>query len=367
MKFIDLDAQYQRIKTLVDEAVLRVLAHGQYIMGPEITACETALAEFVGVQHAILNASGTTALQLALMAADIKPGDEVITPAFSFFATAEVVYLMGAQPVYVDIDPDTYLMDVEQLAAAITPKTKAIIPVSLYGQCANMSVINQLANTHGLFVIEDAAQSFGATQMGKSSCALSHIACTSFFPSKPLGAYGDAGACFTNNDQLAEKMRQLLNHGQAGRYNHVKIGMNGRCDSIQAAVLLEKLAIFPDELMRRERIAQAYTQALCEYVQCPVLMTGNTSAWAQYTIAVDDRETVMQALDVLDIPTTVHYPKGLHEQPISLALGVQASLPNTEAAAQRVLSLPFHPYLSESDVNRVIEAVKASVPQTIVA
>lgn len=363
MQFIDLQTQYQRHKTQIDAAISRVLHHGQYLFGPEIESLESQLAEYVGARHCVAMGSGTTALHIALMALDIGPGDEVITTPFSFFATAEVIYLLGAKPVYVDIDPATYLIDPALLEAAITPATKAIVPVSLYGQCADMDAINVIAKRHHIPVIEDAAQSLGATYKGKKSCALSEIACTSFFPSKPLGGYGDSGACFTNDDELAHRMRLIMNHGQKSRYNHVAIGMNGRMDTIQAAVLIEKLKIFEQEIAARQEVAKWYRSALPSSIQSPVVLPHNTSVYAQFTVQVDEREKVQRQLSEAGIPTAVHYPVGLHQQPVVLASSANENItyPMTEQAAKRVLSLPFHPYLEEGTVKQICDRLIACV------
>lgn len=363
MQFIDLQTQYQRHKTQIDAAIARVLNHGQYLFGPEVELLESQLAEYVGVKHCIAMSSGTTALHVALMALTIGPGDEVITTPFSFFATAEVIYLVGAKPVYVDIDPDTYLLDPNRLAAAITDRTKAIMPVSLYGQCADMDAINQIAKRYHIPVIEDAAQSLGATYKGRKSCGLTDIACTSFFPSKPLGGYGDSGACFTNDDELAHRMRLIMNHGQKSRYNHVAIGMNGRMDTIQAAVLLEKFAIFEKEIETRQRVANWYRAALPEFLKPPVIASHNKSVYAQYTVQVDQRETVQRQLSEAGIPTAVHYPVGLHQQPVVLISSANDNIayPVTERCAKRVLSLPFHPYLEEETVKQICDALATCV------
>lgn len=360
MKFIDLQAQYDLCKPQIDAAIAGVLHHGQYLFGPEIAVFENQLAAFVGVKHCIACSSGTMALQIALMALDVQPGDEVITTPFSFFATAEVIYLLGATPVYVDIEPDTYLIDPAKIEAVITSKTKAIVPVSLYGQCANMDAINQVAGAHGIAVIEDAAQSLGATYQQKRSCGLSDIACTSFFPSKPLGGYGDSGACFTNDDALASRLRSIINHGQESRYHHVMLGLNGRMDSIQAAVLIEKFALFQNEIKQREQVASWYRLQLPEGIRPPVIAPGNTSVYAQYTIEVDNREAVQHALTERGIPTAVHYPIGLHKQPVVARLhkGKMPDFPVTDRVASRVLSLPFYPYMPESSVKEVCEQLR---------
>lgn len=361
MQFIDLQAQYQRRKTEIDAAIARVLAHGKYLFGPEITELETKLAKYVGVKHCIALSSGTTALQVALMALDVKPGDEVITTPFSFFATAEVIYLLGAKPVYVDIDPDTYLLNPALLEAAITDKTKAIVPVSLYGQCADMDAINAIAKKHDIPVIEDAAQSFGAEYKGKKSCGLSELACTSFFPSKPLGGYGDSGACFTDDDELAHRMRAIINHGQEGRYNHVMMGINGRMDSIQAAVLLEKFVLLDEEIVLRQQVAKHYGEFLsgCTDLVLPKIAPDNLSVYAQYTVQVTDRDKMQKQLAEQGIPTAVHYPVGLHQQPVVSNLHEPLSFPITEHCAQRVMSLPFYPYMSVDMVAATCDAFQA--------
>lgn len=361
MKFIDLQTQYELHKHSIDKAIMRVLAHGQYLFGPEIELLENKLASYVGVKHCITMSSGTTALQIALMALDIKQGDEVITTPFSFFATAEVIYLLGAKPVYVDIDPNTYLIDHTSIESVITQRTKAIIPVSLYGQCADMDVINEIASRYGISVIEDAAQSFGAIYKGKKSCALSEIACTSFFPSKPLGGYGDSGACFTNNDELAQRMRMMINHGQKNRYQHVMLGINGRMDTLQAAILLEKFSLFETELKSRQQIAKWYKEFLPENIVLPVILPHNEGVYAQYTIQLDDRDAIQKKLTECGIPTAVHYPIGLHQQEV-VKHQHQEKLPNfpiTERCAKRVLSLPFHPYLSKGSVQLICSVFRS--------
>ncbi|OGT43232.1 MAG: aminotransferase DegT [Gammaproteobacteria bacterium RIFCSPHIGHO2_12_FULL_40_19] len=363
MQFIDLQTQYQKHKTQIDAAIARVLNHGQYLFGPEVELLENQLAEYVGVRHCIAMSSGTTALHIALMALAIGPGDEVITTPFSFFATAEVIYLLGAKPVYVDIDPNTYLLDPQLLEAAITDRTRVIMPVSLYGQCADMDAINEIAKRYNIPVIEDAAQSLGATYKGKKSGALSDIACTSFFPSKPLGGYGDSGACFTNDDELAYRMRLIMNHGQKSRYNHVAIGINGRMDTLQAAVLLEKFAIFEQEMETRQMVANWYRAALPDFLQPPVIASHNKSVYAQYTVQVDQREIVQRQLSEAGIPTAIHYPVGLHQQPVVLISSSNENIPYpvTEACAKRVLSLPFHPYLQEETVQQICDELAACV------
>jgi UDP-2-acetamido-2-deoxy-ribo-hexuluronate aminotransferase len=354
--FIDLKAQYRPIEDKIKSRINTVLEHGQYVMGPEVKELEENLAKYVGVRHAIGCSSGTDALLLALLALDIGPGDEVIVPDFSFFATCEVVSLIGAKPVFVDVDPDTYNMDIEAMKAAINSNTKAIMPVSLYGQCADFDEINEIATANALPVIEDGAQSFGAEYKGKKSCGLTTIGCTSFFPSKPLGGYGDGGALFTNDDELASKIRELLNHGQSGRYLHTRIGINGRIDSLQAAILIEKLEIFPKEIEQRQAVAKRYIEALSGKFKTPTIAEHNLSAWAQFTIEVEDRDKFQEDMKKLNVPTAVHYPGALSAQPVYHGVyDVENEV--TNAAASRVVSLPFHPYMSEEDQNKVIEAV----------
>jgi len=357
MNFIDLQAQYRRIEGDVNARIKAVLTHGQYIMGPEVAELEERLAAMVGVRHCIGVSSGTDALLVAMLALGIGPGDEVITTPFTFIATGEMIALIGAVPVYVDIDPRTYNIDPGRIEAAITSRTRAIVPVSLYGQCADMDAINAVAARHGLAVIEDGAQSFGATYKGRPSCGLSLIGCTSFFPSKPLGAYGDAGACFTDDDGLAKFMREIRVHGQDRRYHHPRIGINGRLDSLQAAVLLAKLAVFPEEVEARGRIGARYSELLSA-AGCvtPYIEPYNTSVYAQYTISVVDRDRLIARLAEQGIPTAVHYPIPLHRQPAFA--GMRPPLvPVAEQAAARVVSLPMHPYLAEVDIVRITEAV----------
>jgi len=359
MQFIDLKAQSNRIEERLFARLKSVLNHGAFIMGPEIVELEQALARFVNAKHAIAVSSGTDALLIALMALDIGPDDEVITTPFSFFATAEVISLLGAKPIFVDIDPHTYNIDANLLEAAINKNTKAIMPVSIYGQCADFDEINAIAKKHDLPVIEDAAQSFGGTYKSRQSCGLTTIACTSFFPSKPLGCYGDGGACFTNDAELAMRMNEIRTHGQSKRYYHTRLGINGRMDTLQAAILLEKLAIFPEEVELRQVVAQGYEELLPSNVKKPTVKSFNTSVFAQYTIEVSNRENVQQELQARGIPTAVHYPLGLHMQPIFQKMypGVQ-HFPHTENAARRVMSLPMHPYLSNEDQQTICQALR---------
>lgn len=358
MQFIDLKSQAKRIEENLFMRFKQVINHSAYIMGPEVDELESKLAEFVGVEHALTVSSGTDALLIALMALNVGPGDEVITSPFSFFASAEVIMLLGAKPVFVDIDPVTYNINHDLLAMAITSKTKAIMPVSLYGQCADMDAINSLAAQHNIPVIEDAAQSFGATYKGRKSCSLSTIACTSFFPSKPLGCYGDGGAIFTNDKALAERITELRVHGQSGRYHHTSLGVNGRFDTLQAAFLLEKLKIFNEEIELRQLVADNYASLIPAHIKRPHIQSHNTSVYAQYTIEVDNRDAVQKQLSALGIPTAVHYPKGLHQQPVVRELSPtwQVFL-NAERAAERVISLPMHPYLAFDDQKKIANAL----------
>ena len=358
--FIDLAAQQERLRTEIEAGIARVLAHGQYILGPEVAELEQKLAEYTGASHCVTVANGTDALQIALMALGVGPGDEVITPGFSYIATAEAVALLGAKVIYVDVDPISYNMDPALLEAAITSRTKAIIPVSLYGQPADFDAINVIAERHGLPVIEDAAQSFGASYKGRKSCNLSTIACTSFFPSKPLGCYGDGGAIFTSHPELAKVIRQIARHGQSERYYHVRVGVNSRLDTLQAAILLPKLEILDDEIVARQRVADAYGAALAHLcIVTPRIALHNVSAWAQYTVRVQNRPVVQEALATAGVPTTVHYPLPLNRQPA--VADPDARLPHGDAAAEQVLSLPMHPYMADSDRDAIIEAVQSAI------
>lgn len=358
MQFIDLKKQYERLQVNIQTRMNTVLEHGQFIMGPEVKELEEKLASYVGVKHCVGLASGTDALMIAMMALNIKPGDEVITSPFTFIATAEMIALLGAKPVFVDIDPRTYNIDPNKIAAAITAKTKAIMPVCLYGQCADFDTINSIAKKYNLPVIEDAAQSFGATYKTKKSGNLSTISCTSFFPSKPLGAYGDGGACFTNDDELANKMRQIRVHGQDKRYHHPALGINGRLDTLQAAILLAKLEIFPEEVADREKIGTQYSALLSKAVTTPYIEPHNTSVYAQYTIQVEKRDELQNYLASQNIPTAVHYPIPLHLQPVFAYLNYhRGDFPHAEQAAQQVISLPMGPYLAPADMNTVAQAV----------
>ncbi|WP_430303102.1 UDP-2-acetamido-2-deoxy-3-oxo-D-glucuronate aminotransferase, partial [Pseudomonas aeruginosa] len=349
IEFIDLKNQQARIKDKIDAGIQRVLRHGQYILGPEVTELEDRLADFVGAKYCISCANGTDALQIVQMALGVGPGDEVITPGFTYVATAETVALLGAKPVYVDIDPRTYNLDPQLLEAAITPRTKAIIPVSLYGQCADFDAINAIASKYGIPVIEDAAQSFGASYKGKRSCNLSTVACTSFFPSKPLGCYGDGGAIFTNDDELATAIRQIARHGQDRRYHHIRVGVNSRLDTLQAAILLPKLEIFEEEIALRQKVAAEYDLSLKQVgIGTPFIEVNNISVYAQYTVRMDNRESVQASLKAAGVPTAVHYPIPLNKQPA--VADEKAKLPVGDKAATQVMSLPMHPYLDTASI-----------------
>jgi len=359
--FIDLKIQQDAIRPGLEAGLHRVLHHGQYIMGPEVKELEQKLASFAGANHCISCSSGTDALLIALMALDIGPGDEVITVPYTWISTAEVIALLNAKPVFVDIQPDTFNMDPELIEAVITSHTKAIMPISIYGQCANMTRINAIAEKHNIPIIEDGAQSFGATHHSKKSCGLSAIGCTSFFPSKPLGCYGDGGAVFTNDDSLAEKMRQIRVHGQKVKHQHPLVGINGRLDTIQAAILLEKLEIFPEECRLRWGVGQRYNKLFSGIpgIQVPVIAEGNDSVYAQYTILTEDREMVSNALKVKDIPSVAYYAVPLHLQGAFAGLCHKAGdFPVSEQVAAQCLSLPMYPYLSAEDQKRIASTLK---------
>jgi UDP-2-acetamido-2-deoxy-ribo-hexuluronate aminotransferase len=358
MQFIDLKAQYAALKPQIDARIQRVLDHGQYILGPEVAELEGKLAAFTSSRHCITVASGTEALLIALLALDLAPGDEVITTPFTFAATAEMIVLAGCKPVFVDIEPDTCNLDVRGIEAKITPRTKVIMPVSLYGQCADMDEINAIAARHGLAVIEDAAQSLGASYKGRRSGALSTFGATSFFPSKPLGCYGDGGALFTDDDHLAQAAREIRVHGQSARYTHTRLGVGGRLDTLQAAVLLAKLERFEWELERRAAVGARYQRLLGEQgVDLLAVRPDRDCVWAQYTVFVDGRERVVAALKEAGVPTAVHYPKPLHHQPAYAALCCPQCCPQSVRAAGRVLSLPMSADLAAADQDRVVRVL----------
>jgi len=360
ISFIDLQAQQARIKNEIDTAIATVLGHGKFINGPEVLQLEEALCTYTGAKYCISCANGTDALQIALMAIGVEPGDEVITPGFSYIATAETAALLKARLKYVDIKLTDFNLDIADLENKITGKTKAIIPVSLYGQCADYENIMALGNKYGIPVIEDAAQSFGATIDGKKSCNLTTIGCTSFFPSKPLGCYGDGGAIFTNDADLAETIRQIARHGQTRRYHHVRVGVNSRLDTLQAAILLEKLKILDSEIEARQLIAEAYNDAFSntESIITPSVNSNSQCAWAQYTIRVQNRDQVVKNLNEHNIPTAIHYPLPLYKQPAVLDSTV--NLINSESAAREVLSLPMHAFMNRKDTEKIAQAVISS-------
>ena len=363
MQFIDLKSQQARIRDSIDRRLAALLDHGQYILGPEVTEMEQSLAAYVGVAHCVSAASGTDALLLALMALDIGPGDEVITSPFSFIATAEVIALVGATPVFVDVDPVSYNLDPGRLEAAIGDRTRAIMPVSLFGLCADMDAINAIAARHRVPVIEDAAQSFGATYHDRRSCGLSLIGCTSFFPAKPLGCYGAGGACFTNDTDIALRLKELRNHGQDRQYHHPRIGINGRMDGMQAAVILAKMEIFDDEVAARARIGARYSELLQDSAcVTPAIADGYTSVYAQYTLQVDNRDAVRKALQDAGIPSAVYYPITLDQQPALAGRSrISGDLGVAHALQEKVMSLPMHPYLDDATQDQVVAALRTGL------
>lgn len=363
MDFIDLKTQQARIREEIEKNIAVVLDHGQYILGPEVREIESRLAEYTGARHAITTASGTDSLLIALMALGIGPGDEVITVPYTWISTAEMIALIGATPVFVDIQPDTWNLDPEKLETAITDRTRAIMPVGIYGQTADMTAINEIAARHGLPVIEDGAQSFGATHRGRKSCALSVIGCTSFFPSKPLGGYGDGGAVFTDDDELAEKMRWIRVHGQAKKHYHPVLGINGRFDSIQAAILMPKLAIFDEEIGLRREVAARYNELLGNLdlaIETPIIGAGNTSVYAQYTLLSPDRDGLQARLNEAGIPSVSYYAVPLHLQPVFSNLGGrEGDFPVTEKVSAQCLSLPMSPYVKREDQELIARTLGA--------
>ena len=367
MDFIDLKAQYQASRELINSRIQAVLDHGQYIMGPEVAELEARLAEYTGARHCITVASGTEALIISLMALGIGPGDEVITTPFSFIATAEAIVLVGARPVFVDINPATCNLDPGLIEARITQRTRAIMPVSLFGQPADMTEINAIAFRHGLPVIEDAAQSFGADYRGKKSCNLSTIGCTSFFPSKPLGCYGDGGAIFTSDDELATAMREIRVHGQSRRYVHTRIGVGGRMDTLQCAIVLAKLERFDWELSQRAKVAARYDALLSGRIGLVARSSERNSAFAQYTVVVDDRERIQAQLQGAGIPTAVHYPVPIHLQPAYAHLCCADCCPVAREMAAKVMSLPMGPYLPVAAHHEIaaalLQATGATLPE----
>lgn len=363
--FANLQHQYQLYKNEIDSAIHAVLSKSNYILGEEVDLLERELEAFTEAKHAIVCSSGTDALLLAMMALDIQPGDEIITTPFTFIATAETVALMKATPVFVDIQQDSYNIDPNKIEAAITPKTKAIMPVSLYGQPPDLDEIKAIAEKHKLKVIIDGAQSFGATYKGKTDSALGDISCTSFFPAKPLGCYGDGGAVFTDDDALAEKMRMLRVHGQGQRYHHKYIGIGGRLDTLQAAILLAKLPHYTKEIEMRQQVAQSYNNKLsnCLGLNLPQIKADRTSVWAQYTLSTEQRSLLQERLQKVGIPTAIHYPKPLHLQECFEYLNHKAGdFPIAEKAANEVISLPMNAFLTEDEVGFI--CISSDMPQS---
>jgi dTDP-4-amino-4,6-dideoxygalactose transaminase len=364
LPFIDLQAQRARIGDAIDAGLLRVAAHGQYIMGPEVKSLEEDLKNFCGAKHCITVANGTEALAMPLMAKHVRPGEAILVPSFTFAATAEVVAWLGATPIFVDVDQDTFTMTIESFEAGIAKakalglKPVAVIPVDLFGQAADYDLIEQIAAAHGLWVMSDAAQSFGGAYKSKKIGTLGHVTATSFFPSKPLGCYGDGGAIFTDDDDMAAILKSLRVHGQGSdKYDNIRIGLNARLDTLQAAVLIEKLKILDDEIKARNEIAARYSSALAEYVPVPLVVEGNYSAWAQYTIRVpaQKRSAIMAALKEEGVPTMIYYPKPLHRQTAYRDFPVAGNgLPVSERLADEVLSLPMHPYLDQATQDRIV-------------
>lgn len=372
--FIDLGAQRARIGAAIDAGLLRVAAHGQYILGPEVKTLEADLCAFSGAKHCVTVSNGTVALAMPLMAKGIKPGDAVFCPSFTFAATAEVVAWLGAIPFFVDVLPDTFNMDPASLEAAIVKaktqglKPKAIIAVDLFGQAADYDAIEAIAKAHGLWLMSDAAQSFGGAYKGRKVGTIGLVTATSFFPSKPLGCYGDGGAIFTDDDEMASILRSLRVHGQGtDKYDNVRIGLNGRLDTLQAAVLIEKLKILGDEVDRRNRIATRYSDALKAHVPVPRMMSDVVSAWAQYTVLVSarSRDAIITKMKEDGIPTMVYYPKPLHQQTAYREFPVAGNgLPTSERLAKEVLSLPMHPYLDEATQDRIVASFVTALEAT---
>ncbi len=368
MHFIDLQTQYTRYQQEIGAAIQEVMDTARFINGPQVSKLEEELAAYTGAAHGVGFSSGTDSLLALLMAWGIGPGDEVITTPFTFIATAEVIALVGATPVFVDIVDDTLNIDPARIEAAITPNTKAIMPVSLYGQCADFDPINEIAHKHGLPCLEDACQSLGAAYKSKRSCSLTTAAAVSFFPAKPLGCYGDGGMAFTDDAALCEELKVVRGHGQTARYQHARLGINGRLDSMQAAILLVKLAHFQDEIDARQKVAKGYMERLAplaDRIRPPTIREENLSAYAQFTVRVKNRDAVQKAMSEMKIPTAVHYPIPLHMQPVFKPLGyVEGAFPVAEQAAREVLSLPMHPFMSVEDQDRVVAALEAAVDRS---
>jgi UDP-2-acetamido-2-deoxy-ribo-hexuluronate aminotransferase len=375
MEFVDLKKQYERIKPQIHDRINEVLRHGKFIMGPEVAELEKQLASYVGCKYCVSCASGTDALLLSLMAHEVGPGDAVFTTPFTFVATAEVICLLGATPIFVDIDPNTYNIDAGKLervvkdakagtvrgtpiARRLTPK--GIVPVDLFGLPADYDEINRLARAHGLFVLEDAAQSLGGSYKGRKVGNVSDIAATSFFPAKPLGGYGDGGAIFTNDEAMEGRLRSLREHGKGShKYDNIHIGTNGRLDTLQAAILLPKLEIFDGEIRKRQEVAARYSKALKDLLKVPHIPDGLVSAWAQYSLVAERRDLLLNKLKEYGIPTAIYYPRPLHLQTAFSHLGYrQGDFPIAEHVSERIFSIPMHPYLEAGDQDKIIEAVK---------
>ncbi len=361
MKFCDLHRQYLEYQSEIDAAIASVIKSTTFINGPDIPALEAELAEFSGVPYALTCSSGSDAISIALMAMDIKLGDEVICPAFTFISTGTMISIVGAVPIFADVDSVTFNLDPDKIEAKITDKTKGIIAVSVFGQCANFDAINQIAKKHGLWVMEDAAQSFGAEYKGKLSCSLTDIATTSFFPAKPLGCYGDGGAVFSTDPEIAEKIKMIRNHGQEKRYHHKIIGVNGRMDTLQAAIIRVKLKHFQHEIIERNRVANSYSKTLNDIVDTPRILEHNMSVWAQYTIQVSGRDNLREKLAQYDIPTAVHYPMPLPSQEAFKNLGQGRDFPVSNRLSETVISLPMHPFLSNDEIEYIAKKIKEAL------
>lgn len=369
IQFIDLRAQQDRLQPQIEQAINKVLAHGRYILGPEVGELERALAEFSGAKHVITCASGTDALLMALMALGVRPGDAVFIPSFTFVATAEVVVLLGGTPVFVDVNEDDFLISMTSLEGAISEARKrnlrprVVIPVDLFGQPLDYREVDEIARAFDLHVIADAAQSFGGARAGRRVGTLAAITATSFFPAKPLGCYGDGGAIFTDDEGIAQVLRSLRVHGQGqDKYDNVRIGINGRLDTLQAAILIEKLRLFRDEIEARQRVAERYTEGLKDIAKTPRVAPGGVSAWAQYTLRMERRDAVAARLKELGVPAAVYYRKPLHQQTAYARFpAAPGGLPVSEQLAQEVLSLPMHPYLDHETQDVIIEAVRLAI------
>ncbi|MBP6343239.1 MAG: DegT/DnrJ/EryC1/StrS family aminotransferase [Candidatus Omnitrophica bacterium] len=360
INLIDIKRQYEEYQADIDAQIKTVLNDAAFIMGKQVSELEGQLAAYAGTKYAVACGSGTDALQLMLMAYGIRPGDEIITTPFTFIATAEVISLVGAKPVFVDIRRDSFNIDASKIAKAVGPRTKGIIAVDIFGQCADYDEINQIAKAHGLFVIEDAAQSFGAHYKGKMSCSLADAGCTSFFPAKPLGCYGDGGMIFLNDENVTNILKSLRGHGTGShRYDHVRIGLNSRLDTLQAGILIAKFKHFPKEVEMRQHVADYYTRHLKDKVETPSVLSGNRSVYAQYNIVIKDRESIQKRFADAQIPTAVYYPKPLHLQPAYADLGYsKGDFPVTESICEHIMALPMHPFLTHEEQDFIINHVK---------